>query len=65
MDICAYIFALMEFSGHVGYISLDATFLMYSVNGTLTFFADDAGLPRCTVIKSGITGVANKIPSSQ
>lgn len=29
-DICARIFARIALSGHVGYISLDATFFMYS-----------------------------------
>ena len=43
-DIYARMFARIALSGHVGYISLDATFFIYCEKGTVTFGAAlDAG----------------------
>ena len=55
-DTCAIIFARRDVSGQVGYISLDATFFIYYINGIVTFSAFDEGVPRCTVMVSGTTG---------
>ena len=45
-ETIAAIFAFRDSSGHVGYISDEATFLMYSENGTDMFGEFDAGVPR-------------------
>ena len=46
----------MAFSFHVGYISLDATLVTYSINGSVTFSAGSSGAPRCTVTVEGMYG---------
>ena len=57
-----YMLALRAFSFQVGNISLDATFFMYSIKGTVTFSTDvSSGRPKCTVIVSGMYGLLNKI----
>ena len=55
-DMIANIFASIAASGQVGYISLDATFLIYVVNGTLIFLAASLGDPKWTTMFVGIVG---------
>ena len=57
--------ALMALSGQVGYISLEATLEIYSINGRVTFSASEFGGPRWTVMVSGIKGIFAFIFSPQ
>ena len=42
----AKMFARNALSSQVGYISLDATFVMYSTNGSVTLGASELGVPK-------------------
>ena len=57
--IWAWMLARSACSGQVGYTSLEATLAMYLRKLTVTFWALAAGLPRCTVMVSGMMGAVS------